>query len=216
VNTQRIHYSTSLFNSLKIIFWILYEPVIHLPAFFSLKKFYKTRKKDCDIPSVAIVGDNLDEINGIALHGRTLVRTMRQSNRPVYLIGIAFHTKKARMEVPSGSIFMIPARCSMDLPGYRSIEIAVPKIDLMLRLLRKYPIDLLEIETPGPAGFMALVVGKIIGIKTVAHFRTDVASYARTLAYAGPSLFPHRLIKKEWKSSEYLKTEFSNCPGALT
>ncbi|MBF0429763.1 MAG: glycosyltransferase [Fibrobacteria bacterium] len=132
-------------------------------------------------PSVALVGDNLDEVNGIALSSRTLVRTMRRQGRRVYLIGVAFHTKPARMEEKGGAIFMVPGCCSMDQPGYEGSETAIPKIGLVVKLLRRYPIDLIEIEVPGGVGFTTLVLAKILGIKTITHYRTDLIAYFKFL-----------------------------------
>ncbi len=147
----------------------------------SLRFYYKRRKTVPRNPSVALVGDNLDEVNGIALHSRTLVRTLRKSNHNVYLIGIAFHSKKPRFESKKGFIFMMPGRCSMERPGYKGSEDAVPRLALMIRLLRRYPIDLMEFETPSIGVLLALIVAKVAGIRTISHYRTDVISYTRML-----------------------------------
>jgi glycosyltransferase involved in cell wall biosynthesis len=215
LKNQRKHYQTSFLSCLKILFWFLFEFTTHIPELYSPRLFYKKRKKNLSNPSVALAGDNLDEVNGIALHTRTLVRTFRRMDKPVYLVGVAFHTKKPRMEVPTGSIFMVPGRCSMDLPGYQSIEIAVPRIELLLRLLKKYPLDLIEIETPNPVGLAGLIIGKLLGIKTVSHYRTDLPSYFKILIkskagvwwatqwvktftrFGGPIIVPSEAFKKK-------------------
>ncbi len=174
---SRSHYTVTLGNILKMLGWFQVELFSHLPELWELRKIYKNRVPNPEDLSVALIGDNLDEVNGIALSSRTLIRTQLKKNRKIYLVGIAFHNKNPRMEMRGGSIVMIPGLASMDQPGYSGSEVAIPKIGLMLRLLKRYPIDLFEFETPNTMGFMALCIAKFIGIKTISHYRTDLLTY---------------------------------------
>ena len=155
--------------------------MIHFPQILRIRRQYKSRVIDTENPSIALVGDNLDEVNGIALNSRVFVREMKRKNRMVYLLGVAFHNKIPRMETNGGNIFMLPGKCSMKQPGYEQSETAIPKLGLFIKLLKKYPVDLIELETPNTVCVMAFVVAKIIGIHTVTHYRTDVISYANLL-----------------------------------
>ncbi|MFC1584146.1 glycosyltransferase [Fibrobacterota bacterium] len=213
---QHNHYPVSFISSVKITFWFFYELISNIPALYSMNRFYKTRKTNPSRPNVALIGDNLDEVNGIALSTRSFVRAMHRKNRPVFLIGVAFHNKPARMETAhGGNIIMLPARCSMEQVGYQGSESAIPNISLMLRLLKRYPIDLIELESPGGVGMLILLTARIIGIKTVTHYRTDLPAYFKKLIhnrlgrsalktwvtcftrYGGPVIVPSNAFKKK-------------------
>src|SRR5690606_4751603 len=57
----------------------------------------------------------------------------------------------------------------------------VPRLGFLLRLLRRYPVDLVELETPGALGILGLWTAKLAGIPVVAHYRTDVLAFSDVL-----------------------------------
>jgi glycosyltransferase involved in cell wall biosynthesis len=172
----RPHYSSTLWNISRVIFCFVAEIVSNLPELAALRR---RRRRSAGEPAVAIVSDNLDEVNGIALSSRVLVEHLRRQGRKVHLVGVAFHTRRPRIE--RGGVLMLPARCSIDLPGYHQSEFAVPRFALLLRLLRRYQVDLVELETPGALGLLALLAARVAGIRTVAHYRTDVLAFSEVL-----------------------------------
>jgi len=191
---KRTHYKVNAFTIVIMLLIFHLEILLHLPQLLVLRKIYKQRNPNPDNLSVALIGDNLDEVNGIALHSRALVRTLRKKNRKVFLVGAAFRDKKARMEMRGGSIIMIPGKASMDMPGYEGSEVTIPKIGLMLRLLKRYPVDLFEFETPNTMGWMGMWIGKIVGIKTISHYRTDLITYIEMLLESKLAIFLNHTI----------------------
>jgi glycosyltransferase involved in cell wall biosynthesis len=165
-------------------FVVLYalEFLINVPAMYSLRAWYRMAKSvPSPEPMVACVGENLDEINGIALTSRIMLRELRKAGKRVYIFGTAFHEKQPRAEGPEGSVVMAPGRFSMDQAGYPASEVAMLKLDSFIRFLREHPVDIIEFQTPGPVSVQCLVVARFAGIKTLSHYRTDIITYARLL-----------------------------------
>lgn len=167
-----------------IRFVILYlaEFAVNLPALFSLRSWYRQVKAvRGEEPMVACVGENLDEVNGIALSSRIMLRELRDMGREVYIFGTAFHAKPPRTEGPGGSVVMAPGRYSMDQAGYAASEVAMLRLGAFIRFLREHPVDVIEFQTPGPVSVQCLVAAKFAGIRTVSHYRTDILTYSRLL-----------------------------------
>jgi len=206
VNTKdqalhRPHHKVGPLGVILIIFWFHFELFtnIHRALAFRLQKSKKKKNtptlQASHNPVVVLLGDNLDEINGIALHTRTLVRFLSQQGKSIYLIGIAFHTQQARMEsYGGGRIHLIRGRVSMEQPGYAASEISIGKMAPLLRLCKRYPVDLIEFQTPGSFSALAMILAKIAGIKTVSHYRTDMYAYVDMLIKWKPG----KLFIKSW------------------
>ena len=72
----------------------------------------------------------------------------------------------------------------MEQLGYANSELAIPRVGPVLRLLKRYPVDLIEFETPSPGAWLVCFCAKVAGIKVFSHYRTDVPTYTRTLVKA--------------------------------
>jgi glycosyltransferase involved in cell wall biosynthesis len=165
-------------------FVILYaaELLANVPALFRLRAWYRqVKSRPTDELMVACVGDNLDEVNGIALSLRIMLRELRDKGRQVFIFGTAFHTKPPRRDGPDDSVEMAEGRYSLDQAGYAASEVALMRIDRFIDFLRRHPVDIIEFQTPGTVSFLCLVVAKAAGIKTLSHYRTDILTYSRLL-----------------------------------
>lgn len=151
---------------------------------FYLKKERKARlsKNPSDV-SVLYYSDNLDETNGIANNLRNVIPFMRAHGMKAALAGSAFNTRPCGV-VENGYCILLPRMFSMEQLGYANSELAIPRISPILRLLKRYPIDIIELETPSPGAWLVAICGKIAGIKVMSHYRTDVPQYTRTLVKA--------------------------------
>src|SRR5690606_27942288 len=167
-----------------IRFVILYaaEFFANLPALFALRAYYRTTKRTSSAePMVACVGENLDEVNGIALSSRTMLRKLRGMGKEVFIFGTAFHANPPRSEEPDGSVIMAPGRFSLDQAGYEASEVAMLRLNSFILFLREHPVDIIEFQTPGPVSAQCLIAARFAGIKTVSHYRTDILTYSRML-----------------------------------
>ncbi len=151
---------------------------------FYLKKERKTRlSKNPDDVSVLYYSDNLDETNGIANNLRNVIPYMRAHGLKASLAGSAFNTRPCGV-VENGYCILLPRMFSMEQLGYANSELAIPRIGPLLRLIKRYPIDIIELETPSPGAWLIAICGHIAGIKIMSHYRTDVPQYTRTLVKA--------------------------------
>ncbi|HKP95175.1 MAG TPA: glycosyltransferase [Fibrobacteria bacterium] len=179
---HRPHGPMALPGIIRFVFLYALEFAINLPGLFRLRSWYRQVKAvPPDEPMVACVGENLDEVNGIALTSRIMLRELREIGKQVFIFGTAFHANSPRTEGPGGSVVMAPGRYSMDQAGYSASEVAMLKLDHFIRFLRQHPVDVIEFQTPGPVSVQCLVAAKFAGIKTLSHYRTDILTYSRLL-----------------------------------
>lgn len=165
-----------------VVFWEVIRnlfPLLRLRSF--LKKSRKNRSEN-DI-RVAFYSDNLDEVNGIANNLRHVVSFMRSHGYKAALAGNAFNTRPCGV-VENGYVILLPRIFSMEQLGYSNSELAIPHIAPALRLIRRYPVDLIELETPSPGAWAVAICAKVAGIKVLSHYRTDVPTYTKTLVKA--------------------------------
>jgi glycosyltransferase involved in cell wall biosynthesis len=179
---HRPHGPMALPGIVRFVFLYVLEFAANLPALFALRAWYRVAKSVPPAePAVAWVGENLDEVNGIALTSRIMLRELRALGKRVFIFGTAFHEKMPRSEGPEGSVVMAPGRYSMDQAGYPASEVAMLRLDSFIRFLREHPVDIIEFQTPGPVSVQCLVVAKFAGVKTVSHYRTDIITYSKLL-----------------------------------
>jgi glycosyltransferase involved in cell wall biosynthesis len=108
---------------------------------------------------------------------------MRAHGMHAFLAGNAFNTRPCGV-VENGYCILLPRLFSMEQLGYANSELAIPRVGPVLRLLKRYPVDLIEFETPSPGAWLVCFCAKVAGIKVFSHYRTDVPTYTRTLVKA--------------------------------
>ena len=108
---------------------------------------------------------------------------MRAHGMHAFLAGNAFNSRPCGV-VENSYCLLLPRLFSMEQLGYANSELAIPRIGPVLRLLKRYPVDLIEFETPSPGAWLVCFCAKIAGIKVFSHYRTDVPTYTRTLVKA--------------------------------
>ena len=159
--------------------------IYNLPKLLKLRRYLKKERRQHPVDDVRILfySDNLDETNGIANNLRNVVPYMRAHGMKAFLAGNAFNTRPCGV-VENGYCILLPRMFSMEQLGYANSELAIPRIAPVLRLLKRYPVDLIEFETPSPGAWLVCFCAKVAGIKVLSHYRTDVPTYAKTLVKA--------------------------------
>lgn len=159
--------------------------ILNIPKLLKLRSFLKKERKQHPADDVRILfySDNLDETNGIANNLRNVIPYMRAHGMHAFLAGNAFNTRPCGV-VENGYCILLPRLFSMEQLGYANSELAIPRVGPVLRLLKRYPIDLIEFETPSPGAWLVCFCAKVAGIKVFSHYRTDVPTYTRTLVKA--------------------------------
>jgi glycosyltransferase involved in cell wall biosynthesis len=158
---------------------------LNLPKLLKLRSYLKKerRKRPADDVRILFYSDNLDETNGIANNLRNVIPYMRAHGMKAFLAGNAFNTRPCGV-VENSYCLLLPRMFSMEQLGYANSELAIPRIAPALRLLKRYPVDLIEFETPSPGAWLVCFCAKVAGIKVFSHYRTDVPTYTRTLVKA--------------------------------
>ncbi|SHI37461.1 glycosyltransferase [Fibrobacter sp. UWP2] len=159
--------------------------ICNIPALLKLRFYLKKERKKHPADDVRILfySDNLDETNGIANNLRNVIPYMRAHGMKAFLAGSAFNTRPCGV-VENSYCMLLPRMFSMEQLGYANSELAIPRISPALRLLKRYPVDLIELETPSPGAWLVCFCAKVAGIKVFSHYRTDVPTYAKTLVKA--------------------------------
>ena len=165
-----------------VVFW---QIVRNLPELLRLRHAMKKRHTGMDPQNirVAFYSDNLDEVNGIANNLRNVVGYMRAHGYKAVLAGSAFHTRPCGV-IENGYTMLLPRIFSMQQLGYANSELAIPHVRPLLRFMKRYPLDLVELETPSPGAWAIGICAKIAGIKVISHYRTDVPTYTKMLVKA--------------------------------
>jgi glycosyltransferase involved in cell wall biosynthesis len=178
----RPHGKMAPLGIVRFVVLFIVECVLNLPGLISLRMAYRSsaRKRPIE-PVVVWVGDNLDEVNGIALSSRIMLRKLRAQGRTIFLFGVAFHSKQPRTEEADQSVVLAPGRYSMEQAGYAASEVTLLRFSHFLRFLREHPVDIIELQTPGPVSILCLLAAKFIGIRTLSHYRTDILTYSKLL-----------------------------------
>ena len=158
---------------------------LNLPKLLKLRFYLKKERKKHPADDVRILfySDNLDETNGIANNLRNVIPYMRAHGMNAFLAGNAFNTRPCGV-VENGYCLLLPRMFSMEQLGYANSELAMPRVGPVLRLLKRYPVDLIEFETPSPGAWLVCFCAKVAGIKVFSHYRTDVPTYTKTLVKA--------------------------------
>ena len=159
--------------------------LVNIPKLLKLRFYLKQERKNRPGDDVRILfySDNLDETNGIANNLRNVIPYMRAHNMKAFLAGSAFNTRPCGV-VENSYCILLPRLFSMEQLGYANSELAIPRVGPVLRLLKRYPVDLIELETPSPGAWLVCFCAKVAGIKVFSHYRTDVPTYTRTLVKA--------------------------------
>ena len=158
---------------------------LNLPKLLKLRFYLKKERREhpADDVRVLFYSDNLDETNGIANNLRNVIPYMRAHGMKAFLAGNAFNTRPCGV-VENSYCLLLPRMFSMEQLGYANSELAIPRVGPVLRLLKRYPVDLIEFETPSPGAWLVCFCAKVAGIKVFSHYRTDVPTYTKTLVKA--------------------------------
>ena len=159
--------------------------ILNIPKLLKLRSYLQKERKQhpADDVRVLFYSDNLDETNGIANNLRNVIPYMRAHGMHAFLAGNAFNTRPCGV-VENGYCLLLPRMFSMEQLGYANSELAIPRVGPVLRLLKRYPVDLIEFETPSPGAWLVCFCAKVAGIKVFSHYRTDVPTYTKTLVKA--------------------------------
>jgi len=173
-------YRSDFAGSVKFLLAIAVETLLNLPRLASLRARAK-RRTNPDSLGILLLGDNMDSTHGISVSSERLAGQLREIGHQAWLMGVSHSAKTPGTRNADGSVVMLAPACTVDLHGYEGQELAYPSLAEVCDFFQNNRVDLIEIETPGSFGLLALVLARILGIPVVHNYRTDLLAYTRIL-----------------------------------
>jgi glycosyltransferase involved in cell wall biosynthesis len=173
-------YRSDFWGSVQFLLAIVVETFLHLPRLAALRA--RARKRtDFGHLGILLVGDNMDSTHGISVSSERMAGQFREIGHQAWLMGVSHSAKKPGTRNPEGSVVMLAPACTVDLHGYEGQELAYPSLAEVCEFFAHNRVDLIEIESPGSFGLLALVLARLLGIPVVHNYRTDLLAYTRIL-----------------------------------
>ena len=125
---------------------------------------------------IALFTDTLDEINGVAMTIRRLIRTAR--DRGVELTVI---TSGNRELTDGEGVRQFAAVGDFVLPEYPELKLSFPPILDVMDFIEKEGFTQIHVSTPGTVGLLGLMIAKMMDIPVAGTYHTDIPQYVRSL-----------------------------------
>jgi glycosyltransferase involved in cell wall biosynthesis/predicted metal-dependent phosphoesterase TrpH len=140
-------------------------PYAAASAFLGREKF-KLSRSEGDRPRVAIVADGLGGMHGVT-HTIRQIRDRGVPGFEVEVIGTDADVDRR-----------LSAVAEIDIPFYRGLKIGIPSLPAVVDALAEGRYDLIHLPTPGPAGFAAWLIARVLEVPVVGSYHTELAAYA--------------------------------------
>jgi glycosyltransferase involved in cell wall biosynthesis/predicted metal-dependent phosphoesterase TrpH len=140
-------------------------PYAAASAFLGREKF-KLSRNEGERPRVAIVADGLGGMHGVT----HTIRQIRERGVPgfeVEVIGTDADVDRR-----------LSAVAEVDIPFYKGLKIGIPSLPAIVDALAEGRYDLIHLPTPGPAGFAAWLLARILELPVIGSYHTELAAYA--------------------------------------
>lgn len=125
---------------------------------------------------IALFTDTLDEINGVAITIRRLIKTAR--DRGVQLTVVTSGTgSMGEME----GVRSFEAVGDFVLPEYPELKLSFPPILDIMDFIEREEITRIHVSTPGTVGLLGLLIGRLLDIPVAGTYHTDIPQYVRSL-----------------------------------
>ena len=126
----------------------------------------KLARSDADRPRVALVADGIGGMHGVT-HTLQQIRERGVPGFDVEVIGTDPDVDRR-----------LSAVAELDIPFYRGLEIGVPSVPAVVDALSEGRYDVVHVCAPGPAGFQAMLLARVLALPLVGSYHTELAAYA--------------------------------------
>jgi glycosyltransferase involved in cell wall biosynthesis/predicted metal-dependent phosphoesterase TrpH len=140
-------------------------PYAAASAFLGREKLKLTRS-DGDRLRVALVADGIGGMHGVT-HTIQQIRECGVPGFDVEVIGTDPDVDRR-----------LSAVAEIDIPFYAGLEVGIPSLPAIVEALAEGRYDLIHLPTPGPAGFGAWLLARVLELPTVGSYHTELALYA--------------------------------------
>jgi len=125
---------------------------------------------------IALFTDTLDEINGVAITIKRLIKTAR--DRGVELTVI---TAGDISEPTMAGVVKFGSVGDFVLPEYPELKLSFPPILDVMDFMEREGFTRIHVSTPGTVGLLGLLVGRMMAIPVAGTYHTDIPQYVRSL-----------------------------------
>ncbi|MDK9716578.1 MAG: glycosyltransferase [Trichlorobacter sp.] len=126
---------------------------------------------------IALFTDTLDEINGVAMTIRRLIRTAQERG-----ISLTVITSGDGSQAAPAGVKQFQAVGDFVLPEYPELKLSFPPILDVLNYIEKEGITRIHVSTPGTVGLLGLLIARLMNIPVAGTYHTEIPPYVRRLA----------------------------------
>jgi glycosyltransferase involved in cell wall biosynthesis len=116
--------------------------------------------------------DTLADINGVCRFIQNIAQTAHDTDRDLKVY------TSTRLEMPEvDNVMNFDPIFAMNMPGYETLDLAIPPMIKMLRAAEEFDPDVIHISTPGPVGTVGMIAAKLMRKPIVGVYHTDFPAY---------------------------------------
>jgi glycosyltransferase involved in cell wall biosynthesis/predicted metal-dependent phosphoesterase TrpH len=141
-------------------------PYVPASAFLAREQA-KLVSRDGDPIRVAVVADGVGAVHGVT-HTLQQLRERGIRGHDIEVIGTDASVDRR-----------LPAVADFELPFYAGLRLGVPSVFAVAEALTERRYDLVHVCAPGPAGIIAALIARVMGLPVIGSYHTELQLYAR-------------------------------------
>ena len=122
---------------------------------------------DGDPIRIAVVADGVGAVHGVT-HTLEQLRERGIRGHEIEVIGTDASVDRR-----------LPAVSEIELPFYAGLKLGVPSVFAVAEALTERRYDLVHVCAPGPAGIVAALIARVMGLPVAGSYHTELQAYAR-------------------------------------
>jgi len=188
---QRSLKEEGIFNIIQNFSAFLPSVFLSIPFFSSLKYMHNTRHISAHLEnfiptsltgkskSVLWFTDTLNDLNGVSITLQKIGQIAQQSDRDIHIV-TALPQEEMKF-LHFSKLINLPYIYEFKLPYYESYILRIPSILKAIAEISRYEPDKIIISTPGPLGFLGILVANLLQIKSIGVYHTDFTMQAKEI-----------------------------------
>ena len=136
-------------------------------AAFLAREQAKLAARDGDPIRVAVVADGVGAVHGVT-HTLQQLRERGIRGHEIEVIGTDASVDRR-----------LAAVAEIELPFYAGLKLGVPSVFVVAEALTERRYDLVHVCAPGPAGIVAALIARVMGLPVAGSYHTELQLYAR-------------------------------------
>jgi glycosyltransferase involved in cell wall biosynthesis len=118
--------------------------------------------------------DTLVDLNGVSVSLQAIARKASEEGYPLYLMTSLKEEELESTSLPENVININPIY-DFTLPYYKSLNIKIPSLLNILKEVYKLSPTEIYVSTPGPVGFIGIMVAQLLNVPCTSIYHTDFA-----------------------------------------